>query len=97
MKTGWARRRAPGAGARVPPVFPNHRRRLKRGFDIAKHDTPALCADAAKLARKTKTDEDRERAWGGCGRASFQDLYFRRFLSKGTARGSRRISRLDDV
>jgi len=46
MKTGRERTRAPGAGARVPLVFPSHRRRLKRVSDHARHDTPDLSADA---------------------------------------------------
>src|SRR5258706_10340474 len=68
MKTGWERTRAPGAGARVPLVFPSHRRRLKRGSDHAKQDTPDLSADAVLgLLEKLKSDQDRQRAWGGCG------------------------------
>jgi len=45
MKTGWARMRAPGAGARRILVLPGRRRPLKRGSDLSKHDVPDLRAE----------------------------------------------------
>ena len=45
MKTGWARMRAPGAGAGRILVLPGRRRPLKRGSDLSKHDFPDLPAD----------------------------------------------------